>query len=166
MAARFERVVLDDVSRIGISYPFLRNSKTAGDLFLPSFVHLMRNYGVDLVIIGTSSELKESDDVISRACGLADTVVSCRNCDIFGDRFVIVSGEGMVAGVGEEVGKREPIPGVIRIEKQNDQKSWYPASLRARSGVSARSCRVRYTEYSSSRTVVTHDGGIRCNPGI
>ncbi|HTX91629.1 MAG TPA: ATPase domain-containing protein [Anaerolineales bacterium] len=113
-----KRVVLDDVSRIGISYPFLRSSKTAGDLFLPSFVHLMRNYGVDLLMIGTPSGLKESDEAIERACGLADTVVTCRDCDIFGDRFVTVSGEGMVAGVGRDSGKREPIPGTIRIERQ------------------------------------------------
>jgi KaiC/GvpD/RAD55 family RecA-like ATPase len=112
------RVVLDDVSRIGISYPFLRQSKTAGDLFLPSFVHLMRNFEVDLLMIGTPSGLKESDDAIGRACGLADSVVTCRECDIFGDRFVTVSGEGMVAGVGRDSGRREPIPGTIRIERE------------------------------------------------
>ena len=38
------RVVLDDISLIGVSYPLLRESKTAGELFLPSFVHIIRNY--------------------------------------------------------------------------------------------------------------------------
>lgn len=109
------RVVLDDVSLIGVSYPLLRNSKTAGDLFLPSFVHLMRSFGVDLLMNGTTSDLSGANEFVNRACALSDTVISCRNCDIFGDRFVTVSGEGLVVKMSKEAGILEPVPGVIRI---------------------------------------------------
>jgi KaiC/GvpD/RAD55 family RecA-like ATPase len=118
------RVVLDDVSLIGISYPLLRESKTAGDLFLPLFVHLMRTFGVDLLLNGTTSDLSEANEFVNRACALSDTVISCRNCDIFGDRFVTVSGEGLVVKMSKEAGILEPVPGVIRIpgEGKIDEK--------------------------------------------
>ncbi len=114
-------VVLDDVSLIGISYPFLKNSKTAGDLFLPSFIHLMRSFDVSLVINGTTGDLVEANEYVNRASALADTVITCKNCDIFGDKYVIVSGEGLVVRMSKEAGMREPVPGVIRIEEVEDQ---------------------------------------------
>ncbi len=89
------RVVMGDVGMIGVAYPFLRKSSTAGDLFLPAFVHVMRNKRVDLVITGTTGLLKESDEAVNRACELADSVLHCELCDVFGDRHVIVTGDGL-----------------------------------------------------------------------
>ncbi|MBN1866677.1 hypothetical protein JW916_05250 [Candidatus Sumerlaeota bacterium] len=93
------RVVLDDVSQIDVSYPFLRGSLTGGNLFLPTLVHVLRNFGVDLVMVGTTSGLVEADDAVRRARALADSVVSCRFVDVFGKRQVVVSGG--VAGEAE-----------------------------------------------------------------
>ena len=91
--AKIRRVVLSDVGQIGVSYPFLRNSLTSGDLFLPAFVHLMRNYGVDLVMVGTTSGVPEADAAVDKAATLADAVVSCRVVDVFGASQVVLSGD-------------------------------------------------------------------------
>ena len=117
---RIRRVVLDDVSLIGVSYPHLRKSSTAGELFLPTFVHLMRKYGFDLVMTGTTGELDAANDSVNRAVSLADSVVSCRFCDVFGDRHVIVRGEGLMAegpNMATE-GGGESAPAVIRWDQR------------------------------------------------
>ena len=103
------RVVLDDVALIGASYPFLRESRTAGDLFLSAFVHVMRNSDVDLVMAGTTGQLEQGDRMVDRACELADTVLTCSYCNVFGDRYVTVTGEGLgQAGMyeGDAMGER------------------------------------------------------------
>lgn len=119
---RIRRVVLRDVSLIGVSYPFLKSSRTAGDLFLSSFVHLMRNCGVDLVMVGSTGELEETNDAVSRACALADAILSCKLYDVFGDRHVVVMGDGLTAGAEGERDHRELAPGVIRIDHTVEPK--------------------------------------------
>jgi hypothetical protein len=115
------RIVLDDVGLIGLSYPFLRQSHTAGDLFLSAFVHLMRNYGVGVVLTGTPGELAISQEAVQRACVLANAALSCRFCDIFGDRYVIITGQGLVSGRSRTAGERsELVPGVIRVDETRD----------------------------------------------
>jgi KaiC/GvpD/RAD55 family RecA-like ATPase len=106
--ARIRRVVFGDVAQIGVSYPFLRNSLTSGDLFLPAFVHLMRNYGVDLVMLGTMSGVAEADAAVNKAATLADAVVTCRVVDVFGTAHVVVS--------ADQAGRLEPstVPPVVR----------------------------------------------------
>ncbi len=106
------RVVFNDVGLIGASYPFLRRSSTAGSLFLPAFVHVMRNYNVDLVMTGTTGQLKEADEAVDLACELADSILHCDFIDVFGDRYVIVHGEGQTAS---QTGKSssEFVPGVL-----------------------------------------------------
>ncbi|MCX5675251.1 MAG: hypothetical protein NTX87_09600 [Planctomycetota bacterium] len=112
---RIRRVVLDDVSLIGLSYPFLRRSSTTGDLFLPAFVHLMRNYGVDLVMSGTTGHLPEANEAVQRAVALADAVVSCRYCNVFGNQYVTVRGQGlMVAGEEKGASRAESVLAVVR----------------------------------------------------
>ncbi|MGB7539278.1 MAG: ATPase domain-containing protein [Anaerolineales bacterium] len=113
------RVVLDDVGSIGVSYPLLRHSRTGGDLFLPTLVNLIRNYDMDLVITGTTGDLSEANEAVNRARSLADTTVACRFCDIFGDRYVTLSGEGLIAGTVEQPDRREPVPGILRLKEKN-----------------------------------------------
>jgi KaiC/GvpD/RAD55 family RecA-like ATPase len=109
------RVVIDDVSTIGASYPFLRRSQNAGDLFLSAFVHVMRNYGTDVVMLGTTTGLAEADEMVNRACALADEVLTCEYCDVFGHRYVTVRGSGLAAdSQGKaETGHPEMVPAVI-----------------------------------------------------
>lgn len=113
------RVVLDDVSQIGVSYPFLQHSTTTGDMFLSAFVHIMRNAGVDLVMTGTTSGLPAADDIVRRACSLADTVLSCQFCDVFGDRYIIVRGEGMIAGKPGQERSGESVPGTVILDHED-----------------------------------------------
>jgi hypothetical protein len=108
------RVVFDDVSLIGLSYPFLRESSTTGTLFLSAFVDLMRNYGVDLVMTGTTGDLPEANEAVHRATALADAVVSCQYCNVFGDRYVTVRGQGLMRpSVRRESVGAESVPAVI-----------------------------------------------------
>lgn len=121
-ATRFCRVVLDDVSMIGLSYPLLRTSSTTGDLFLSAFVELMRNYSLDLVMTGTTGGLGEANEAVYRATALADAVVSCQYCNVFGDRYVTVRGQGLMRPRDTEraVGI-ESVPAVVH---------WHPPSPR------------------------------------
>lgn len=119
---RISRVVLDDISLIGVSYPFLHRGKTTGDLFLTIFIQLIKSNQADLVIVGTTGELAQANEEVNRACSLSDTVLSCRTCDIFGERLVTITGEGLLKGVEKEK-EIEPVPGVIRIRKEKSTSS-------------------------------------------
>jgi hypothetical protein len=125
VARKIRRVVPDDVGLIGASYPFLRKSSTAGDLFLSAFVYVMRNYGVDLIITGTTGQLKEADEVVDLACELADSVLACDFIDIFGDRYVIIRGEGQTTSLGDapknakSPESTEFVPGVVIKKSEN-----------------------------------------------
>ena len=119
---RIRRAVLDDVSEIGATYPFLRKSATSSDIFLPAFAHVMRNYGIDLVVTGTTGTLAEADEAVGHICAVADTVVSCSFCDVFGKRHVIVQGEGLIASKdqpGATAGSS--VPPVIRFSAAQGQ---------------------------------------------
>jgi KaiC/GvpD/RAD55 family RecA-like ATPase len=113
---RIRRIVLDDISQIGVSYPVLRHSRTTGDFFLAAFVHLMRNDRVDLVMTGTTGELAIANDAVSRGSALADTVVSCKSMDVFGGQYVVIGGEGLIAGKGAESrSASESVPAVVHL---------------------------------------------------
>ena len=123
---RIRRVVLDDVSQIGVSYPFLRHSRTTGDFFLAAFVHLMRNHHVDLVMTGTTGQLSEANDAVSRGIALADTVGSCKSMDIFGGRYIVISGEGLIAGKRSEPQKNgESVPAVVQLDVAKKQELFH-----------------------------------------
>ena len=112
---RIRRVVLDDVSLIGVSYPFLRESSTTGQFFLSAFVHIMRNHGVDLVINGTKGDLPEVNESVQRAVSLADAVISSRYCNVFGQRSVVVRSEGLMVGRQQQrVSTVESVPALVR----------------------------------------------------
>jgi KaiC/GvpD/RAD55 family RecA-like ATPase len=114
------RVVLDDISVIGVSYPFLKNSPTAGDMFITAFIHVMRNYNINLVIVGTTDQLKDADDAVNRSKTLSDFIIDAKVYDVFGDRFVLVFGDGLKFGYelneDAENEKNKPaefVPGII-----------------------------------------------------
>lgn len=135
---RIRRVVLDDVSLIGLSYPFLRRSETTGDLFLSHFVDLMRQYGVDLVMAGTTGHLEEANEAVQRAVALADAVVSCRYCNVFGNQYVTVRGQGtMVAGDEKGASRAESLPAVVRrfIGKGREDPGTFQLDLKQLDGL-------------------------------
>lgn len=109
------RVVLDDVALIGSSYPYLRKSKTSGELFLAAFTHIMKNYNTNLLITGTTGQMKEADEMVDRACELSDSVLSCDFCDVFGDRYVTVSGDGMHS-LSSNIQGQDVVPAVIMVD--------------------------------------------------
>jgi KaiC/GvpD/RAD55 family RecA-like ATPase len=112
-----KRAVIDDVGLIGVSYPFLKYSKTANDLFLTTFVHLMRNYNINLIMVGTSGLYSESDNVVQKAETLGDSVLKTNFCDVFGEKYVTIVGE--VQSINENISETfntypESIPSVIQ----------------------------------------------------
>jgi len=114
------RVVLDDVSLIGVSYPFLRESSTTSRFFLSAFVHIMRNYVVDLVINGTTGDLREANESVHQAASLADAVVSSRYCNVFGQRSVVVRSEGLMVGRQQQpVSTVESVPAMVKWSRDD-----------------------------------------------
>ena len=113
---KIERVVLSDVASIGTSYPFLRKSKTAGDLFLSAFVHIMKNYEIDLLMTGTTGLFEASDDMVNRVSELADSVLITETCEVFGDRYITITGEGLNASKQSV----EYVPAVISYGDSNE----------------------------------------------
>ncbi len=115
---KIEYVVLDDISAIDVSYPLLKQSKNSSDLFLPCFVHLMRNRGKKLIMIGTTGEYKESDESVKKAKALSDTVISSDVINIFGEQHIIIKGEGLRGSDDNAI--TEPVPGIIKKTKEGD----------------------------------------------
>ncbi len=66
-----------DIKSIGISYPFLINSETSASMFISAFIHLMRNYGVNVFFSSSYSDVKESDDEVKKTVALSDAVIVC-----------------------------------------------------------------------------------------
>jgi KaiC/GvpD/RAD55 family RecA-like ATPase len=73
---KIKRVAFTDIKAIGVSYPFLINSKTSGSIFLSAFIHIMRNYGVHVIMSCSSSGYDQSDNELHKACILSDAVIS------------------------------------------------------------------------------------------
>lgn len=91
------RVVFMDLKYIGSSYPFLVNSDTSGNLFLSAFIHIMRNYGMHVIISSSDSGLPDSDVELSKAGILADAILKCTiNTKGDGRESVYITGEGLI----------------------------------------------------------------------
>ena len=91
------RVVFMDLKYIGSSYPFLVNSDTSGTLFLSAFVHIMRNYGMHVIMSSSESGLAPSDVELSKAGILADAILRCTiGSKDDGSEAVYISGEGLI----------------------------------------------------------------------
>jgi len=112
------RVVLDEVSLIGLSYPLLLSSHTGGQLFLPALVHMVRAFGAHMVMTGTRGDLADANACVDRACAISDAVLKSDFCDVFGEKHVTITGAGMTTGVGrvsEDARSSEYVPGVFRV---------------------------------------------------
>ncbi len=112
-------VVLDEVGRIGASYPLLYKSKTAGDIFLTALVHIIRNYKMSLIITGSTGEYAKADTMINIASILADTVLVTKKINVFGDSYVSISGEGLTSSEPLSEQAKENVPGIISPVKNN-----------------------------------------------
>ena len=92
-----KRIVLADLKLIGVSYPFLVDSPTSGKIFLSAFLHIMRNYGVHVIITSSVSAQADSVDQINRARILSDAVLDIKqdseltNVTIFGEGLITKS---------------------------------------------------------------------------
>lgn len=116
------RAVLDDVNRIGISFPFLESSETSQRLFITGVAHLFRQQGIGLVMVGTTGEHPVADEIVQRACNVSDTVIRTGHCNVFGKRYVTINGEGLSrTPVGSSEATVEPIP--LTIRAHNEQYS-------------------------------------------
>jgi len=114
------RIVLDEVGKIGGSYPLLFKSNTAGDLFLTTFVHLIRDLKVDLLITGSTGEYEKADIVINHSKTLVDTILTTKNIDVFGDNYITLSGEGLTQPESDSTGNLvDKVPGVIIRKPEN-----------------------------------------------
>jgi len=114
---KVRRVAFDDVSVIGVSYPLLEKSLTTADLFLSAFVHVMRNQNVDLMLVGTRGQLDSANKIVDQAIALADAVVETKIRDIFGDRYILLDGDGAMA---EEATYQECVPPALQLIERKD----------------------------------------------
>ncbi len=94
---QIKRVAFIDLKYIGSSYPFLVNSDTSGKLFLSAFVHIMRNYGMHVIMSSSKSGLEDSDEELSKANILADAILNC-TVQIKNGKYqeVFITGEGLI----------------------------------------------------------------------
>ena len=112
------RAALLDVGAIGVSYPLLYHSSTADELFLPSLVHMLRCRGTDLILTGQTGGIAESEEMVRRAESVANCVISCSHCDVFGDRYITVTGPGLIENDLATGRTPENVPGVLRRESE------------------------------------------------
>lgn len=94
-----KRIVLADLKLIGVSYPFLVDSPTSGKIFLSAFLHIMRNYGIHVIITSSLSAQAASVDQINSARVLSDAVLDIKQNPETGD--VTISGEGLITKGGK-----------------------------------------------------------------
>lgn len=94
-----KRIVLADLKLIGVSYPFLVDSPTSGKIFLSAFLHIMRNYGIHVIITSSLSAQAASVDQINSARVLSDAVLDIKQNQDTGN--VTISGEGLITKGGK-----------------------------------------------------------------
>jgi len=116
------RVVFADIKTIGVSYPFLINNKTSGNIFLSAFIHIMRNYGVHVIMSCSASRYKQSDDEVYKAGVLSDAVISIKEKREKKNKEIIIVGEGLVTN------KKKVIVGLTneniikKLRKENEKR--------------------------------------------
>lgn len=111
---RIDRFILHDINHIGISFPLLVSSKTSNDLFLSSVTKLMRKYDVKLLMTATNgTNLKTSNDLISNAFAVSDSVLMCKHIEVFGSIYATIFSENIMTG---DRSNNEIVPGVITYE--------------------------------------------------
>ena len=111
------RAALLNVDAIGVGYPLLRHSSTAAELFLSAFAHILRCRKTDLLMTAQTTGVPESVDMMKKAVSLADQVITCEHCDVFGDRYITVRGPGLIEGDMIRGRTPESVPGVLRRQR-------------------------------------------------
>ncbi len=127
---KIKRVYFEEIGLIGVGYPFLQKSITAGDTFLSAFVHVIRSQEISLVMTGTTGQFKDADDAVSRGLALADTFLRCSYRDVFGNRYVIIEGEGLTNRIGE---RDEYTPAVI-MPSSDPEKNTFKIDIKLLQG--------------------------------
>jgi KaiC/GvpD/RAD55 family RecA-like ATPase len=95
------RVAFDDVSRIAVSYPAIFNGEISQKLFITGLAHMLRERRIGLVMVGTMGESEDGDELIARIKSVANSCITAKFVDVYGERHVAVTGEGLAGGVGE-----------------------------------------------------------------
>lgn len=114
-----KRAVLQNVNRIGFEYPFLREATTGPELFLPGLAHLFHCRNTDLLITAPTGGVTASSDVSKQAIELAaDAALECSHLDVFGDRYVTITGPGLIERDTHSVNAPEGVPGVLKLERK------------------------------------------------
>ena len=114
------RVVIDDIEMIGTKHPFLASSFSFEDQFLAQFVQLIRASGASLLIVGSTGQ-ELADAWAERAKMLSDATLSCEFRDVFGERRIVMTGQGMIAGEDRPLASQyETVPGVVTREERNN----------------------------------------------
>ena len=116
------RAALLDVHSIGVGYPLLKHSSTAAELFLSAFTHILRCRKTDFLMTAQTGGVPESESVTRKAVSLADQVITCEHCDVFGDHYITVRGPGLIEGDMVRSRTPESVPGVLRRQKSKAAK--------------------------------------------
>lgn len=88
------RAGLFQIETIGVSYPLLYNSPTASGLFLPALAHVFRYWGTPFVMTAETGGVAQAEEMVDKAKSLAAQTVTSKYQDVFGDRYVTVTGPG------------------------------------------------------------------------
>ncbi len=86
-------VILTDIKYIGVSFPFLVDSPTSGDLFLSAFVHIMQNQQINLITTSSTVGFDTSANELKKIQILSDAVIECTR-EKTEKEIVHVTGEG------------------------------------------------------------------------
>lgn len=108
------RAVLLNAGRIGVSYPFLNKPTTGPELFLTGLSHLFHCRDTDFLITVPTGGVPASEEIAKQAASLADSVLECSHLNVFGDRYVTVTGPGMIERDVRHASTHEDVPGVLR----------------------------------------------------
>ncbi len=120
------RAALLDVHLIGAQYPLLKHSSTTAGLFLSSLTHILRCRKTDFMMTAQVSGVPESENVMKKAVSLADHVITCEHCDVFGDRYITVRGPGLIEGDMIRARSPELVPAVFRRQRDRQHKDEEP----------------------------------------
>jgi KaiC/GvpD/RAD55 family RecA-like ATPase len=129
------RVALLDVSAIGVGYPLLRQSTTAADLALSALVHVLRCRGTDFLMTAQTGGIAESENLAKKAISLADHVIWCGHCDVFGDRYITVSGPGLIESDMIRGKNPESVPGVLRLRESAKKVQYFEIDFETLQGL-------------------------------
>jgi len=115
-----KRMALLRASEIGVSYPQLYNSSTAGKLFLPSLVHLVTAKETALIITAETGGSDRTIEIVNQVKSLADMNLVCKYREVFGDRYVTITGPGMAEWSKEGTGDSDIVPAVLWRDKDGE----------------------------------------------